>query len=168
MASALIRALESVTGLPQSRVKNAFSSRGADLVKWIEGVISTSIDLDDSFIVFDVEESKKDYYVLHEDDDTDSLIANYTMFISIYGNNCSNLARKILIRFKDENLLRTLYNKGVFVGDISRPDDASEFINNTLWRRVDLSIDVKIRYNEPSYSDNKIIDSGKTEIIKIE
>lgn len=146
-----------LTGLAPERIINSFSVRGPDLIKTVEEFVTTSYNLDEVFIVFNVREStNKEYFVLNENDDSDSIICYYDLNLCIYGNNSSNYAQKLMVRYKDQNVLWELYDRGIFVQDVSYPEDTTEFINNTVWRRLDMTITIKARINIAALDDEVI------------
>lgn len=162
----LADSITKLTGLKKEAIINGFSIRGPDLIKTIEDYISTSYNLDEVFIVFNLKESpNKEYFVLKESDNSDSIICYYDLNLNIYGNNCSNYAQKLLVRYKDQSVLWTLYDRGIFVQDVSYPEDTTEFINNTVWRRLDMTITIKARINISEFDDAVIDELGEYHII---
>jgi len=55
------------------------------------------------------------------------------------------MVRFIIATFKDERVLRELYDKGIYYRGITKPTSRNEFINNTLWPRCDVAIKAQIR-----------------------
>ena len=133
-------------GLDNDKVLNATSVRGPDLLKIISEIELTSFNLKDSFMVFELKESNdKDYYIMDENDNEHSIISRYHMDIKLYGNACHIVSHKMLSVFREQWLLQDLYAKGIHFTGITYPESANEFINNTLWKRCDMTIHLQAR-----------------------
>ncbi len=132
--------------LNENRVVNGISVRGADLAKIISSTELNSYNLSDVFIVFEtVEDEEEDYLVMEENDFKDCFISRVKMELKIYGSACHDMVRFIIATFKDERVLRELYDKGIYYRGITKPTSRNEFINNTLWPRCDVAIKAQIR-----------------------
>lgn len=142
----LKKSLQDLTGLDPNRVLSTTAVRGADLSKIINESQVNSFNLSDSFIVFELKESNdKDYYIIDENDNERSIISRYHMDIKLYGNACHIVSQQILARFKDATLLQDLYEKGIHYTGITPVESVNEFINNTLWKRCDMTIHLQAR-----------------------
>lgn len=133
--------------LPSNRVLNAISIRGQDLSKLIEGKIYESYDVSDLFIIFEkvFNPSSTDNVSMTENDGS---ITNYLSFyikVLIYGNNSNNVASKIKSRLLTSKVRNDLDFKGIHIFSISNPESMTEFINNTLWIRTDLTLNISCR-----------------------
>jgi len=162
-------AIINYVGLDNNRVLNATSVRGPDLLKIINETELNSFNLNDSFIVFELKESNdKDYYIMSENDDENSIIARYQMDIKLYGSPCHIISQKMLSVFKEELVLEELYNKGVHFTGITFPESNNEFINNTLWKRCDMTIHLEARMKVDKFFKDKYFDDNmsKDEILK--
>ena len=152
-------------GIDNNRVLNATTVRGADLAKIINESQLNSFNLNDSFIVFELKESTdKDYYIINENDDENSLISRYHMDLKLYGNACHVISHKILSTFREEMILQDLYEKGIHFTGITYPESANEFINNTLWKRCDLTIHLETRMNVEKNKKDEYFDDEMSSI----
>lgn len=135
------------TGLNINRIINAVSSRGPDLLKLISNSEATSFNLADCFIVFELLESDSgENVVIHDKGDVLSSISPFNFTLKIYGNACHKVAQDILMRFKSEKVVTSLYKKGIFIHGITFPSSINEFINNTVWPRCDMSIHIIVEF----------------------
>ncbi len=133
--------------LVPNRVLNGVSVRGPDLQKIIDQCTLGSFNLEDSFIVFDLEKDNTgDYFVMQEDETTMSVISDFKINYRIYGMMSHMFGLQLQAMFKDENVLYSLYEKGVRIKDVSDMSTINEFINNTMWPRADLSATMQIRF----------------------
>ena len=80
------------------------------------------------------------------DDDGGESIVPYNFNLKIYGDLSHDVAQKISIRLKSSEVAFNLRENGLYVKSISSPTPTHEFINNTLWMRVDITINLNIRY----------------------
>ena len=129
-------------------VINAVSVRGPALNKLISNNESTSLNLNDGFIIFELlrDTESNDNTVLEDDDlDSSDVINRFRLLLKIYGNNSDSIAQKLLARFKMKSVLMNLYDQGIWVRNISFPETINEFINNTVWPRCDMEMNIVIR-----------------------
>ena len=132
--------------MDNNRVLNATTVRGPDLLKIINDSELNSFNLKDSFIVFELKESDdKDYYIMNENDNEHSIISRYHMDIKLYGNACHRVSQKLMSVFRLDYVLQDLYEKGIHFTGITYPASNNEFINNTLWKRCDMTIHLEAR-----------------------
>ena len=143
------------TGISGDRILNAASVRGADLTEILNNTDVLSIKLTDVFMTFDVvEQENEDNVIIPEEDDTMTALATYNFILKIYGNMCHMCAQQIRALFKTSEVATTLRNAGVYIKGIEFPIDQKEFINNTLWPRCDLTLQLQCRHNfEKTTSD---------------
>lgn len=162
-----------ILGINANRVINSSSVRGADLQKAIDASKFDSFSLNDVFIVFDVTENDSDkYYVVPEENDgSTSSISSFDFNLKMYGNGCHNYSQKLLCGFKDQEILVDLREKGIYVKGVTHPRVHNEFINNTLWTRSDITINVRVRFNfatkDDSYAGGVDFDTTKMSSIDI-
>lgn len=154
-----------VLNINPTRVMNAASVRGTDLSKIISASESTSLTLNDVFIIFEFKESDDDiYWLMHENDNTSSYITSYDFNLKIYGKG-SHIASNLIINgFKNINILTDLYDLGIKVEGITKPITMHEPINETIWPRTDFKIVVTSRI-ENINSDEIAYFTGITNII---
>lgn len=137
------------SGLDPNSVINAVTARGPDLLDMLNNLESYSFDLKDSFIVFELIEttSSDDNYYTTELDDSLSSYTNYNFKMIIYGNYSHDLGQTLLLRFRSASVSLDLRNQGIYIKDVDYPISNNEFINNTYWPRVDMSINIQTRFN---------------------
>ena len=82
---------------------------------------------------------------MDENDNEHSIISRYHMDIKLYGNSCHIVSQKILSVFRENWILQDLYGKGIHFTGITYPESVNEFINNTLWKRCDMTIHLQAR-----------------------
>lgn len=136
------------TQLQGTRVLNATSVRGPDLLKVLDNLTATtSPHLDNTFIVFELKENQSEFYSATEANAIQMEgIIPYDMILKIYGNNCHDVSREILAQFKNKEVALKLRNSGIWVYNISRAENINEFINRTVWPRCDITINVATRF----------------------
>lgn len=130
------------------RVLNAASVRGPDLQKILNETDVMSPNLNDVFMTFSViEDDNDDNYIIPEEDDTMSETASYKFAIKIYGNSSHMCAHKLRTLFKTPEVTTLLHENGIYLRGIAYPVDVKEFINNTLWSRCDIELEIQVRHN---------------------
>lgn len=138
-----------IIGLDRNRLFNGVSAHGSDLLKVINESEYTSFSLNDCFIVFVLEENNVDrYFILRENDGSMSSHSQFRFSLKIYGNACHDVSQTLLMAFKDENLLQEMYDNSVYILNLTFPKFSFEPINNTLWPRCDIDINLKVRFNK--------------------
>jgi hypothetical protein len=157
----------SFTGIASALVINATSIRGPDVVKMINTQISISPDLSNTFIVFEMTENQDEVFgATQQDDSVQGVVMPYDFNLKIYGTKCHEYADKILADFRLPKTVTALWDEGVWVYGVSRPESVNEIINNTVWPRCDLHISFETRldvaisdkiYVEGSIDDVNII-----------
>jgi len=141
-------------------VINAVSVRGPALSKLISDNESTSLNLNDGFIIFELLENKdsENNIILQNPNDSSDNVSEYKLLLKIYGNHCHELSQKLVSRFKMESVIMDLYEKGIWAKNISFPETINEFLNNTVWPRCDLEITIIVRYNIKAISNIPFIE----------
>lgn len=139
--------------LPSENVLNALSDNGTRLSQIVNGTVSSSFETNDSFIIFELIEDTSSSTLVATDDDGGESIVPYNFNLKIYGNASHDVAQKILIRFKSSEVAFKLRENGLHVKSISNPSPTHEFINYTLWMRVDLTINLNVRYHVSNLED---------------
>lgn len=157
------------------KVLNALSIYGTELDKLLSESIYTSIDQLDSVILFELINRDSNSNVSFNEYEQTSLgtIDNnvtyykcYTLKLIIYGDSSSDVANKIVARFRTEKVKEDLYENGIYLERVTDPISLNEFKNNTMWLRNDIDIDigVKLKISQistdsdfQSFSDLKII-----------
>lgn len=129
------------------RVFNSLSVHGADLFKAINETTFTSFSLNDCFIIFRLEEDADKYYILTERDNSKSSIFTFKFVLHIYGNPCHEASQRLLMGFKNETILQSLYDSGIHILGLTPPKFTYEPINNVIWPRCDIDIRLEVRFN---------------------
>lgn len=129
------------------RVFNSLSVHGADLFKVINETEFTSFSLNDCFIVFRLEEDSENYYIMNEEDGSKSSIFSFSFKLHIYGNPSHEASQRLLMGFKNETILQSLYDSGIHILGLTPPKFAYEPINNVIWPRCDVDIRLEVRFN---------------------
>lgn len=151
-----------------NKILNALSMYGAELDKFLEDSIYISVDQLDSVILFELINRDSDSNVSFNEygDDKVTYYKCYTLRLIIYGNSSSDVANKIVARFRTEKVKEDLYENGIYLEEVTDPISLNEFKNNTMWLRNDVNLDigVKLKISQvstdsdfQSFSDLKII-----------
>lgn len=144
--------------LKSDRVLNSMSVRGVDLVKQYESV-TTSIDVKDCFIVFNVKAKESDNDISMEEDSSDLTIYKaYTFSMTIYGEKSEFLGSMLKARIESDKCRTDLFEQGVYFERISSFTTETEFYNETAWRRTDIVIDFSIRLDITQIDDYEDFD----------
>lgn len=133
--------------ISRDRIKNAYSVRGSNLAKHLSSTEQNSINLNDPFIIFELYEAQDATNTTINEDESTNIVQNYNYLIKIYGNACHQYSREILARFKSHEIMYKLYGKGIWITSITFPTAVNEFINNTLWPRCDLTVNIRVLHN---------------------
>ena len=129
-------------------VRNADSVRGADLTVILSEINVMSAKLSDVFVIFELlEDDNDDNYIIPEENDTISSISSFKFVLHIYGLQSHMCAQMLMTRFKTSEVASALRDNGIYLAGIGFPTNTKEFINNTLWPRCDLEMDIKVRFN---------------------
>lgn len=137
------------TGIPKDMFKNITGIRGSSLAKRLSDTEFNSINLNDTFIVFELNEDEdhSNNVTINEYDDTVNSIVAYNFNLKIYGNKCHIVSQQILTRLKSRQIAYKLHGLGIWLTEITFPVNQNEFINNTLWPRCDLTLKLRVRHN---------------------
>lgn len=128
-------------------VLNALSVRGAMLNKSTEQQIYQTFERTDLFILFAlIEHETSDNVTIDNDDKTGSIrYVSYQFNLSIYGEAAGMTVQLLQTRLLSNEVRVSLYNQGIKLQNIDEPTSSNEFINNTLWLRKDMSINIAVR-----------------------
>lgn len=151
----LYLSLSSLSELPLGRVLNIDSVRGIDLNKLITSTESTSINMSDSIILFELLENNNDEnFVTTEEDNSLSYISSYQFVLHFYGNYSHELSKKVASRYKSIEVISDLREIGIYYNGIEPITNVKEFINNSLWQRCDCTINFIVRHSFDKVSFN--------------
>lgn len=124
------------------KVLNGLSFNGQDLTK-DNGSITESIDRSDTLIIFELQADTNNNVVSFiEDNNKISNICSYKLHLVIYGNESQTVAQKLKSRFETEKVYTDMQNVGISITDISNIQSINEVINDTIWQRSDLDINI--------------------------
>ena len=145
----------------EDQVLNVLSFRGADLHKNLEDFTYKTFNQKDLVIVFELLETTSSNNITYTKADDSLLIyASYKFDLSIYGSN-SGLKSKILrARILTDEVLTDLEQKGIHIYNVSYPTSGTEFINDVIWERKDMYIELSVKYES-----SKILTSNEFESI---
>lgn len=143
----LRKAIIEQSDLISDRVLNALSVRGTDLSDIINGVVEDNLNIDNSFILFELlYDDGNDYVVVKNDDNSMASINYFNLNLHIYGNDSYMTAQKLMSRFRTIDCAEKLYNSGIHFLGITNPTTINEFINDTMWIRQDLTIKIEVAF----------------------
>lgn len=156
------------TELDGKAVVNATSVRGPAFIKFLDEYQTVSPDLSNVFIVFEVlENSESDQNFLFEhDDESADVVVPYSFNLKIYGSQCHFLAQQLMVNLRNPNVATNLFNKGIWLTEITSPIGQNELINNTIWPRCDMSIHFTVQYNITKKYPTEYVASFTDTIIK--
>lgn len=137
--------------LSSKKVLNALDSYGQDLNKNINSSIFDSYSPSDNVILFELftRPSNSDISYTNSDDEKISYYKAYELKLYIYGESSSDVANKIVARFRTQYVREHLLDDGVYLEKIEEPKKLNEFINNVLWIRNDVSISINCKFIIP-------------------
>lgn len=155
--------------LDPNNVMNGLSVRGPDLVKFLEEDLYEAYEVNDVCVIFELNHSSSGFDMNDRELGSNTELLVYTTYsfdLTIYGNKSDLMAVIIKSRFESEEVRNSLKEKGIHLIEIGDLASNNEYINETLWRRSDLSIRVAVRYNieKKKVYDDYLINS--LEIIK--
>lgn len=160
--------------LKPERVRNSLSIYGTQLDKLLSEEIYGSIEQSDCLLLFELNsrESTSDVSMTETEDNDDNSITYYKAFrlrVILYGDDSSDIALKLVARFRTEEVRSHLYEQGVYLEKISDPFKLNEFKNETMWIRNDIEIDIGCKFKiQPINLDSNFIDITELNIIQDE
>ena len=152
------------SGLDRTQIRNADGLQGSNIEKLIDSTKIESLQINDSFIIFEIVESPDRLNIDEEDDDTISSIIEYKFIVRCYGWPSAILAQQILARFKTNDNLLELRSKGIYINNISTIDPIKEFINNIWWPRRDFTIKMLVRYSTQKVDPSSVFSEELSDI----
>ena len=136
--------------LDEERVLNALSLYGTELDKYLSDSIYESVDQNDTTLLFSLEarNSTSDVSIVNENEvDNITYYKAFKLSLIIYGDNSNDTGIKLAARFRSENVRTQLYDKGIYVEEVTDPTILNEFKNDTIWIRTDLDINIGVEFN---------------------
>ena len=152
------------SGLDRTQIRNADGLQGSNIEKLIDSTKIESLQINDSFIIFEIVESSDRLNIGEEDDDTISSIIEYKLIVRCYGWPSAILAQQILARFKTNDNLLELRSKGIYINNIITIDPIKEFINNIWWPRRDFTIKMLVRYSTQKVDPSSVFSEELSDI----
>lgn len=155
--------------IPSNYVLNALSFYGTEMHRSQNGIVFDSFSQEDTFIIFELNKRDTSDTVNYSSGDDIINYASYVMRLNIYGEDCDLLSRKLRSRLLSEEVRNNLYEKGVYIQNIPYPESINEYINEVMWEREDLEIEIAVRFNINKITINDPMESlGSLEIYKTE
>lgn len=154
--------------LPSDYVINGLDTYGPELIKYIEDLdIYKGYELEDTVIVFELYANNDQNITTDEENDIMYSFNSYTLHLIIYGENSNVMSRIIKSRFESEEVRLLLHDDGVHLVKVDLLGDINEFINERIWLRSDVNINIMVRYEIEKVSKIESMDNLKElEVIK--
>lgn len=164
------------TELSPEMVLNGLSLYGTDLDKLFEGVTYESIEHDDVLCVFELAGQPMNGNNVGTRNRKTNEIIYYRAFsfrITLYGNNSSEIATRLVSRLRSREVRSALYDSGVYLDSVDNPDVLNEYKNNSMWLRSDINVNIACKLVVPSVheedwdylSELRIIKEIKTALV---
>lgn len=139
-------------------VINGLSVRGAKLADYITNNISMSYSLKNIAIIFEItlNNNIEDNVSMEEDDGSLTEYTGFTIKLTIYGSAAIEVSKLLKARLESEKCRNNLYDNGIYYDKISSLFESNDFINETMWIKVNMSIDFNSRLlftQKDSYKD---------------
>lgn len=160
--------------LSDDRVLNALSIYGTELDKVLAGTddVYESIDQSNTTLLFELKSrpATSDVSMTETEENDDDSITYYKAFrlhLIIYGDLSSDVAIKLVARFRTEDVRLSLYEQGVYLEKIDDPFILNEYKNETMWLRNDIDIDISVKFNIlPVTTSNDFADITELNVIQ--
>lgn len=138
--------------LQGERVVNGYTVHGQDLVTKINKYCVDSYKPEDSYVVFELR--PKPSYITETDYNEElSIYSAYEFHLFVYGFNSTTLVNKLVARMLTQNCRLNLQNQGIYLQNIENIQDGTDFINDTLFPRTDLDINIYCQMKVNPVSD---------------
>lgn len=132
--------------LKPNQVLNSLSFRGADLHKEVENFTYKTFSQNNLVIIFELLENDSTNNITYTDNENNIILyASYKFDLTIYGKDSGIYSKKLRARFLTDEVLEELEQKGIRLYDIDYPSSGTEFINDVIWERKDMSIYLSVR-----------------------
>ena len=83
----------------------------------------------------------------------------YNLKVMIYGDDSPNVANKLFARLNSEIVKDNLQQLGVNIENITNPESVNEYINDVMWLRNDINIELGCKFEISQVSDETSFDS---------
>lgn len=156
------------SGLQLNRVLNGLSIRGQDLTKYLNSTTISSIDTNDSLMLFELYQGYDDDIDMTEEDDSITRFTRLRLKVILYGYSSANLARIVSSRLRTQKCIYDLHSQGVYLNKINKCESINEIYNETTYFRTDFEIECSCVMSisqidnfttYASFNDFEIIDS---------
>lgn len=149
-------------------VRNSLSIYGEALEKVLSEQIYNSINANDVMILFELKERQNTSDVSETNDsNVIDYYKSYKIHVIIYGDNSTNIANNIVARFRTIYIRDILREEGVYLEQISDASKINEYINETMWLRNDVDIDISCHLQIAQIEQDYIADTLNDVLINI-
>ena len=155
--------------LDATKVLNALSLHGNDMSKYLSDSIYKSLEVSDTILFFELQ-SRSDIkdVSMSESDGSITYYKPFRMHCIMYGLKSSTTMAKLVARLRTELSRNSLYDKGVYLEKISDPLIFNEYINETMWLRNDIDVDIAVNINvEPVEDEQAFVELDGLNIFEI-
>lgn len=128
------------SGLDKTHILNAQSIRGPELVKYIEETKEKSPELSDLFIIFDNNFTNENLNFTEKENDKLRILGSFEIYVIIYGDNSNKLGSILKARLESSKCNYDLLRQGIHLTGVSRVNESTDFIKETIWPKVDFHI----------------------------
>lgn len=130
--------------LARDNILNVDSIRGVDLSKFITDKVKLSYDLSDLVILFEVKGVDNENVNVSETMSNDLILesSSFEIQLTIYGNQSLHLAKILKARIESEKVRNDLLAEGLYLINIESIQSFNEFMNETVWPRADIILNV--------------------------
>lgn len=148
-------ALIKQSGLSSNNVLNALSLHGEDLDKKLSKQYYGSYETNESVLLFELNSRQSTSNTSFTDDD-DKIVyyRSFTVSVTLYGDDSSDIASNIVARLRTADSKLALYSDGIYLEAVSEPTTLNEYKNETMWIRNDIELSLScylsIEQVEPS------------------
>lgn len=156
----LRKVLMKITGLPNDRIINGESIRGAELVTIKQGQ-KVPVGLNETFLVTYCDNIDEISVDEGYDEKEAQSVESYEFHIIVYGTQCKKVAQKIKANFYTRGVLDILNANGIGLLSVQPIENTSTFITDNTYV---LRNDIRIRFdcvigNEKAIEQNDIEES---------
>lgn len=156
--------------LPKDCIINGLSVRGPELLKYINDKLYLSPNLNDTVLIFECSHNKNNCLSEYNEINDELILFNsFEYKVILYGNHSKNIASKLKARFESDSVKQHLYDEGIYLEYVDYPESINEIINETVWIRTDLSINLSCQMKFNSIKNELNFDKiNKITLIKEE
>ena len=155
-----------LSGLEGKKVVNGYTIHGQDLVDQLNKYLVNGYDPKNSYIVFELH--PRNSYITETDyNDKLTIYSPYEMHVYVYGNNSLTLVNTIISKFLTQMTRLDLQNQGIYLENIDNVQNGTDFINESLYPRVDFDINLYCEMDVSQETSGEIRQlSGAINLIK--